>query len=874
MSRSGGQEIRNEQRPREPKWRTGPSEILHLSEKTIADVSRGRSFERQEKCPLGSGVVGSREEMSRERKIRRGKRGFRRTGRLEGWQRAESRPISVWSSELGDGLRKPTEVAGLSLPIAPRIEHPTHTGKPNPSTRLTPRSLQILTCSPTRREAEALSFPVEPDSTQWYSDHGRSSVFLTRDDPRMSRSGGQEIRNEQRPREPKWRTGPSEILHLSEKTIADVSRGRSFERQEKCPLGSGVVGSREEMSRERKIRRGKRGFRRTGRLEGWQRAESRPISVWSSELGDGLRKPTEVAGLSLPIAPRIEHPTHTGKPNPSTRLTPRSLQILTCSPTRREAEALINQPLPCPPGRTACGPQREKSPSLDPNTETSTEPLKSLPRAAVHLDVAYYQYATGVGRDSYNLCGKAIDTYHFCPDFVELNETERETRGFPGFRETRPQTSVKIKSVRAVPQDAQERVVPLVVSNSSSEGHVEREGGHEHGPQKGLLDGLAHEQPSSVPGGGSRIDSEGDRGKVVESSTEDLGTACGPGGRDADAGKGTDFKVDEQSNVVGQSKACEALRIEGQGGGATLTETPVLVHHQWRDQEAALDLQLIADNGSEVRSKRPRNASSVDNVVVGEVYERRGPCLAHRHRPTCVSGRHHAEGARRSSNRSCRVHGRRRDRARGKVTERRQGQSAHRDLTSNDFECSVIRLEQDPILEPVRILGCPPSEGLEISSFLEPAPNYVYPDINVAQLAGNEAACYSLYDPNNILPKSRAGSIAKILEGPNRAVKDINRKVLAMARAMTPAWSLRLLGVSCGSVVCAWGLLLILSVLGGGASHGTAFGNFGLGSLSDTMEDTNSARCPWLCMCIGQEVNCSRRGLTQVPGQLASRQKL
>lgn len=32
----------------------------------------------------------------------------------------ESRPISVWSPELGDGLRKPTEVAGL--PLAWRVE--------------------------------------------------------------------------------------------------------------------------------------------------------------------------------------------------------------------------------------------------------------------------------------------------------------------------------------------------------------------------------------------------------------------------------------------------------------------------------------------------------------------------------------------------------------------------------------------------------------------------------------------------------------------------------------------------------------------------------------------------------------------------------
>ncbi|XP_043269107.1 protein slit isoform X1 [Venturia canescens] len=88
-----------------------------------------------------------------------------------------------------------------------------------------------------------------------------------------------------------------------------------------------------------------------------------------------------------------------------------------------------------------------------------------------------------------------------------------------------------------------------------------------------------------------------------------------------------------------------------------------------------------------------------------------------------------------------------------------------------------------------------------------------------------------------------------------------------MARAMTPAWSLRLLGVSCGSVVCAWGLLLVLSVLGG-ASHGTGVGSYGFDS-SGTIEDIEgSTRCPWACECGGQELECSHRGLTQVPGDL------
>lgn len=459
---------------------------------------------------------------------------------------------------------------------------------------------------------------------------------------------------------------------------------------------------------------------------------------------------------------------------------------------------------------------------------------------------------------------------------------------------TREKTIVKIKSVGAVIQDARERVVPLVVSNGSSEGRVERGGGHEHGPlQKGPVDGgVAREQPSSaVVLGAGRGDSRIGTRERIERCGEDVGAT------DAGRGAGPATVDTEQSSrgvIVGGSKGREASRVEDRGGGAaSSSETPVLVH-QWRDQEAAaLDLHLIGgeSGGSEVvRSKRARNGCSSESGLVGEaLLERRGVCSAQRHGRSSsggISGRHHAENARRctaaaaaaaaaaattaATNRSCRVHGRRRDRSRGKATEQRHPAENTRDLTSNEYECSVIRLEQDPILEPVRILGCPPSEGLEISSFLEPAPSYVYQGINVGRLAGNEAACFSLYDPNNILPKSRAGSIAKILEGPNRAVKDINRKVLAMARAMTPAWSLRLLGVSCGSVVCAWGLLLILSVLGGGASHGTALGSFGLGSLSGAMEDMNSARCPWLCTCTGQEVDCSHRGLTQIPGDLVT----
>ncbi|KAK0092776.1 hypothetical protein PV326_000624, partial [Microctonus aethiopoides] len=107
----------------------------------------------------------------------------------------------------------------------------------------------------------------------------------------------------------------------------------------------------------------------------------------------------------------------------------------------------------------------------------------------------------------------------------------------------------------------------------------------------------------------------------------------------------------------------------------------------------------------------------------------------------------------------------------------------------------------------------------------------------------------------------------EIIEGSNQRIKNINDKLLAMIKAMTPTWSIRLLGVSCGSVICAWGLLLVLSVLGG-ASHSTGVGSYGFDNVGN-MEDLNNARCPWACSCEGQELDCSERGLTQVPGDLA-----
>lgn len=127
--------------------------------------------------------------------------------------------------------------------------------------------------------------------------------------------------------------------------------------------------------------------------------------------------------------------------------------------------------------------------------------------------------------------------------------------------------------------------------------------------------------------------------------------------------------------------------------------------------------------------------------------------------------------------------------------------------------------------------------------------------------------CPPYQESCNIIRPKRLGKFSKILENSNEAIKEVNKRVLGMAKAMTPTWSLRLLGVSCGSVVCAWGLLLILSVLGG-ASHSTGIGSFGLGTLAE--DNINGARCPWACSCRGQELQCSDRGLTQVPGDLAA----
>lgn len=429
-----------------------------------------------------------------------------------------------------------------------------------------------------------------------------------------------------------------------------------------------------------------------------------------------------------------------------------------------------------------------------------------------------------------------------------------------GTVEPRPKTSIKIKSVRAVPEDAQERVVPLVVDNNSLEGPTsDKEGGHGNGPQKGPLDGLVYEEPSR-PG-----QQEGEYVRATE--TQEPSTVFGSDLATVDTGLGSTGERIELDERTGSKIKRPQSRIVS----AIDDHVPISIyckHHPERLNGAALELQSTGDN-SDARSKRSRKTLDDDNDNDNDDEQpARRTCAVHRHRVSCHVARTEPP-CRRGVNRSrpCRVHDRRRDCSRGKSTERPE----HRHLRFHDPENVIVRLEQDPILRPVRILGCPPAEGQEISSYLEPAgPSYVYTSIGVSQFAGGELHCFDLHNPDNILPKSRVGSIARLLDGPNRAVKDINRKVLAMVRAMTPAWSLRLLGVSCGSVLCAWGLLLILSVLGGGASHGTGIGSFGLGSMTGTMDDLNGVRCPWACTCGGQEVDCSHRELTQIPGDLAS----
>ena len=87
-----------------------------------ADVrSRGKKSVPLEHCASESGESERRRnERSKERFPKRETRISQDRKAGKGGREPESRPISVWSPELADGLGKPTKVVGLSLPIAVR----------------------------------------------------------------------------------------------------------------------------------------------------------------------------------------------------------------------------------------------------------------------------------------------------------------------------------------------------------------------------------------------------------------------------------------------------------------------------------------------------------------------------------------------------------------------------------------------------------------------------------------------------------------------------------------------------------------------------------------------------------------------------------
>lgn len=91
-------------------------------------------------------------------------------------------------------------------------------------------------------------------------------------------------------------------------------------------------------------------------------------------------------------------------------------------------------------------------------------------------------------------------------------------------------------------------------------------------------------------------------------------------------------------------------------------------------------------------------------------------------------------------------------------------------------------------------------------------------------------------------------------------------KFFTMKRDESRGFSSRWFGLSCGSIVCGWTLLLIISVLGSkGSSHNSAPAT-GLTNSDDNLDNFDgNYQCPWACSCIRQDVNCSHRGLTQIP---------
>lgn len=95
-------------------------------------------------------------------------------------------------------------------------------------------------------------------------------------------------------------------------------------------------------------------------------------------------------------------------------------------------------------------------------------------------------------------------------------------------------------------------------------------------------------------------------------------------------------------------------------------------------------------------------------------------------------------------------------------------------------------------------------------------------------------------------------------------------RIVKMARAMTANWFLPSSSGSCHLVACTWILFAISAVLVD-ASHNTDLGNYAFGgSNGGGADEFNEGRCPWACSCSIEGIDCSLRGLTQVPGDLSA----
>ena len=358
-----------------------------------------------------------------------------------------------------------------------------------------------------------------------------------------------------------------------------------------------------------------------------------------------------------------------------------------------------------------------------------------------------------------------------------------------------------------LPQNEQDRVLPLVVETTVAvQGPPRQEGGPKYGPPTGPADALVVEPPLRA--------SSSDRRDLLDPDNQAK--------RDTSA-KFEDRRPDLASVYHRSSK-------------------------HFRDRSA--DIQPEED-----RVQTTRTLPKTESELCPR--RRRGHPCCRRHKGKCCN-----------KNRSpIRVHAFGAEDSRRKPTERLSRENIEPRETRNPRECCVPVNQEEPSENRVT------ENNLSWSSSVSWTNNIVWSN-NVASVEPvllNQGEwivrCPPYPGNNNIIAPKPHRKITKIIDNSNEAIKGVNKKVLAMAKAMTPTWSLRLLGVSCGSVVCAWGLLLILSVLGG-ATHNTGIDNFALGTLTE--DNINGARCPWACTCRGQELECSHRGLTQVPGDLAN----